>query len=263
MLHINTRYRPTFAKLGLGSFEEIVAFFMGTESPGRTTVALRQQWLKVQGESDLPVFYKQYEYVPAAWKFFGRPSKARCEYRNYRVFRELGIACAEAVAWGERRDGLGRLRRAFLITRAIPEALTLIDFMARFCPKRSDNTARKLRMALLRQLAGMTQRIHQARFFHHDLVWRNILVTWLPEQEPKIWWIDCPRGRFVRWSLWRQRQRWKDLALLDKSASRFCSRGERVAFIKEYLGQRRLGATGHRLIHDTLSYGKRRWPPDE
>jgi hypothetical protein len=108
----------------------------------------------------------------------------------------------------------------------------------------------------------MTRQIHDAGFFHNDLVWRNILVTWQPPEKPILWWIDCPRGRFVFRKLSRRRRRLKDLALLDKSASNFCTRKERLAFVKEYLGKKGLDDEMKDLICRTVAYDRKRWPKD-
>ncbi len=90
-----------------------------------------------------------------------------------------------------------------------------------------------------------------------------ILVTLLllqPPAEPKLWWIDCPRGQFDRWSPLRQRRRLKDLASLDKTAMKLCTRGERLQFLKHYLSKPKLDAAVKRLALETVAYGSRRWP---
>jgi hypothetical protein len=262
MLSIDPRHRQLFAELGLNSFESVTRLVGGGQAPNRTTVLVKPTTLAPPSGSRLPVFYKQYELNPASWAFIGRCSKACREFQNYAVFTRLGIACAERLACGEGRDWLGRLRRAFILTRAIPGAMTLTEFLAARCPNRSAEPARRLRDALRRQLAAMVRTIHDAGFFHRDLFWRNILVTWQAPAEPRIWWIDCPRGQFNRWSPWRHRQRLKDLASLDKSASQHCTRGERLAFIRDYLGKSRPDATAKQLACETLAYRKRRWPED-
>jgi tRNA A-37 threonylcarbamoyl transferase component Bud32 len=262
MLLIDESCRAAFAAIGLTSFESIVACFEGNGGAGPTRVLVKQHTIEPPGEPAMTVFYKRYEHGSGSWKFLARASKARREFENYSVFARLAVACAQRLACGEQRDALGRLRQAFIITRAIPGALPLIEFVAKHCPGRSTSAARTLRSALCRQLADMTRRIHDAGFFHHDLVWRNILVTSQSPGEPALWWIDCPRGRLDRWSPWRQRRRWRDLASLDKSASKYCSRGERVAFIKRYLRKPKLDAEAKRLIRDTLDYRRRRWPED-
>ncbi|MCX8090704.1 MAG: hypothetical protein N3I86_07185, partial [Verrucomicrobiae bacterium] len=117
-----------------------------------------------------------------------------------------------------------------------------------------------LREALLQQLARATRCIHQAGFFHHDLFWRNILVTRASDGAPLVWWIDCPRGGFDRWSPRRWRRRLRDLAALDKVAVAVCTRAERMRFMRLYLGRARLDAPAKRLIRAVLRYRRRHWP---
>jgi hypothetical protein len=258
MLWIDDEFRPAFERLGLISCESIAQFFKGDAAPENQIVWLRSKTLPTPQNSPLSVFYKEYRYRRPSWKFLGRSSKARCEFRNYGVFARLGIPSAARIACGEQRDWLGRLCRAFIITRAIPDATTLPEFIEANAGER----AGAVRATLSAQLAAMTRKIHDAGFFHHDLVWRNILVTWTPPAAPQLWWIDCPRGEFARWPLLHRRRRMKDLASLDKVASRLCRRRERIAFVKLYLGIQQLDRDAKKLIRDTLAYRKRRWPDD-
>jgi hypothetical protein len=261
MLRVRNEFRQAFQRLGLTSCESVIHHFAGKESPSEE-VTVRAGGLAQSDGSSLAVFYKQYNYTPAAWKFLGRPSKARCEFQNYEVFAQFSVPSAEPIACGEQRDGLGRLRHAFILTRAIQKAVPLPDFFAQRCVNRAEAVSSHLRETLLRQLAALTRRIHDAGFFHHDLVWRNILVTWPSPAEAKLWWIDCPRGGFDHWSPLRRRRRLKDLASLDKVASQLCTRSERLRFVKLYLGKARLDAEAKKLIRDTLDYRKTRWPDD-
>ncbi len=261
MLLVRPEFQPAFQRLGLKSCDAVVRHFAGDPAAAaqRTVHATT---LAMPDGSCVAVFFKQYVYAPSAWKFIGRASKARCEFRNYEVFARLGIPAATPVACGEERDGLGRLRRAFIVTRAIPQAMTLVEFFQQRCASRGEQAGRCTREHFLRQLADMTRRIHQADFFHHDLVWRNILVTGSPPGEPKLWWIDCPRGRFDRWSPWRRWSRLRDLTSLDKLGSQLCTRGERLKFVKLYLGKKRLDSEARQLIRVALEYGKKRRPDE-
>jgi hypothetical protein len=262
MLMIEPSFEPAFAALGLDSFAAISEFFLGREQASRPKVVVRQVTLPWPAHDAVSVFYKQYEPVGAKWEFVGRRSKARCEFENYAVFKQLGLPAPERIAVGEERDVLGRLLGTFIITRAIPDALTLTEFVQKHCPHRLTSESRFLRAILCRQLAELTRRMHAACFFHRDLVWRNVLVTGRPPAPPKIWWIDCPRGSFVRWSFLRSGPRLRDLASLDKSASRWCSAGERIQFVKLYLGKPRLDGEAKQLIRDELNFRKNRWPED-
>jgi hypothetical protein len=266
MLFVAEPYRPLFQTLGLESFEAVSRFFLGPGPTGTETDRVVVRPARVTAgtgsPADLDVYFKEYQYPRPAWKFLGRRSKARCEFDNYQIFSRLNLGAAEALAVGEDRDALGRLRKAFILTRAIPSAQTLIEFMKGPARDRSQPAVRALRYAVLQQLARMARRIHDAQFFHHDLVWRNILVTVAPDGTPRLWWIDCPRGSFVRWAAKQHRRRLKDLASLDKPAGQWCTRAERARFIRDYLGVPRLDRAGKKLIREILDYRKRRWPED-
>ena len=259
-LVVDSRYKPAFERLRLNSFSRVVDFFSGKGDPNRRAL-VQQKQVQLSDGSSLPVFYKQYEFARSSWRYLWRASKARCEFQSYGVFEQFGIPCAERIACGEQRDWLGRLCRAFIVTKALPNAGNLVEFVQKFCPGRATAELRRMRARLLDQLAVLTRRMHLAKFFHHDLVWRNILVEFAPN-EPKLWFIDCPRGQFDRWSPLQHRRRLKDLGSLDKSAAKYCSWTERLRFVKLYLGKKRLDAATKQLVRDTLEYRRRRWPDD-
>lgn len=261
MLRVAPEFQDAFRRLGWRDCPDVVRHFGGA-SVTLPTVTVRPAHLPLPDGRRLAVFYKQYEYARPSWRFWGRASKARREFENYEALARLGIRVATPIACGEERDALGRLRRAFILTCAVADALPLRDFVSTRCPDRRSAANRRLREALLCQLARATRRIHQAGFFHHDLVWRNILVTHSAGTEPQVWWIDCPRGRFDHGSPWRERRRLRDLASLDKVAAEVCSRVERVRFVLAYLGKPRLDAEARRLIRAVLRYRRRRWPED-
>lgn len=261
MLCIESEFQPAFAAAGLESTGAVCRRLLDEPPPPQTGVYVKPVEMDWPGRGRLPLFFKLYSHKRPSWRFLGRASKARCEFHNYGVFDGLGIRCARRVACGEERDGIGRLRRAFILTEAIPGAVTLTEYF-RDIANSPRPDASLLRLVLIRQLAEMTRRAHAADFFHHDLVWRNVLVTHTPPGEPQLWWIDCPRGQFDRWSPWRRRRRIKDLASLDKVASQLATKRERLVFVKLYLGLERLDAPAKALIRDTLAYRKQRWPDD-
>lgn len=256
MVEIAAPYEAAWKALGVDSVQAAAARFLSAPPPPKTAVIVRLTQMPMPHGAALDIFYKQYEFARPAWKFLGRPSKARCEFQNYATFARLGIACADPVACGEERDALGRLRRAFIVTRAISNAQTLVEFWSERRATRAD------RLTLVEQLARWTRRIHDEDFFHHDLVWRNILVNRNAQGTPQLWWIDCPRGAVNTWAPLRSRKQLKDLASLDKSAARFCSRTERLRFVMVYLGIEQLNEAAKKLIRAELAYRKSRWPED-
>lgn len=252
LLQTDPRARDWLTALKLDSCAAIVKFFAPPEPLLTTTVIVIPRTVQLPDHSTRSVFYKLYEYASPSWRFCGRRSKARCEFENNAAFEKLGIPTARRVACGEVRDAIGRLCRAFIVTEEIPRAWTLPQFVEEFCPNRATAESRQLRDGLCRQMALLARRMHDGGFFHHDLVWRNILVTWTPPETPKVWWIDCPRGGFSR----QHRRQIKDLASLDKVASKHCTRAERLTFLKAYGGDLKP------LAREVLAYRRKRWPDE-
>ena len=251
-------YRERLEKAGFRTFDHLVKAF-SKASPGFDGVLVHRQTLPAKGAPPLSFYFKEYVYSPASWKFIGRKSKARCEYENYEVFQNYNLPCARRIGWGEERDALGRLKRGFLMTEEIENAITLVDYVR---TAEGSVIGSKARRRILEQIAGGTRELHRHHFFHHDLVWRNFLISMANPEQPLVWWIDCPRGGKVRFP-WEKRSRLlKDLASLDKSAWKFCSVRERLRFFKEYFGPKPLGPVGRDLMAAVGSYRKRRWPED-
>jgi len=261
MLRVSDEFTWLFEARSLRSCDAVLRYFQAGELP-EAGVTIRQATLGLSGGPETPVFFKQYNYRPPAWRFIGRASKARREFENYAVFHRLGIPAAQAIACGEQRDAIGRLRRAFILTRAIQGAVPLNEFVQKTCGDRSRRETRATRTRLIELIAAMTRRMHDAGFFHYDLVWRNLLVTPATNGASGVWWIDCPRGRFDHGSPLRRRRQLRDLASLDKVASQLCPAGERVKFIKAYLKSIRLDREAKQLIRGVLDYRRKRWPED-
>jgi hypothetical protein len=260
MVEIHPTHAPRWHQLGLSDFGSFMRHFGSATARGKTGVMVQRHG---GGEGAWDVYFKVYEFKKPAWEFIGRRSKARREYENYKVFERLRIPAALHLACGEERDGWGRLKRAFILTQTIAGAETLVDFFEHRLRERRLPEIRRVRSELMRQLADLAWRLHEAGFFHHDLVWRNILVTWDGKSDPpKLWFIDCPRGRFCHGPLLKARKQIKDLGSLDKTQARHCTRTERLIFFLRYLKKNRLDLPAKRLIRRVLNYRRRRWPDD-
>jgi lipopolysaccharide kinase (Kdo/WaaP) family protein len=257
-LSVDARYQSLFDELRIKNCAQAFDFFVDPHRDPCDKQFIKTMELSWAGKP-LPVFFKQYAFARPSWKFLGRASKARREFENYDVFQRLGISSAERVACGEQRDWLGRLRCAFIVTRAVPNATTLLEFVPKHCPDAASPEKEKMRETIIVQLAAMTRRIHEASFFHNDLFWRNILVQLAAGGEPKLLWIDCPRGKFKSWLFRPYRARLRDLAALDQPAEKFFTPRERMTFMKLYLGQERPNAAAKQVIRDTLAYRRDHW----
>ena len=84
---------------------------------------------------------------------------------------------------------------------------------------------------------------------HNDLKWRNLLV----DQAGQVSLIDCPSGAFWWGPLLRYRID-KDLACLDKVASKVLSRSQRLRFFLQYQGRERLTAIDKRQVRRIVKF---------
>ena len=176
-------------------------------------------------------------------RFFAQP-RVKTEWQNLRRFARWGMPTAELVAYGLERRG-GAFVRGALITRELPGTEDLAQ-IARRQPQR-------LRGAWLRgisqRLATATRRMHDHHFAHNDLKWRNLLVT----ESGEVFFIDCPTGSFWWGPLLRYRIV-KDLACLDKVASKVLSRSQRLRFYLQYRGRTRLNASDKRRVRQVVKF---------
>jgi hypothetical protein len=95
-------------------------------------------------------------------------SRARQEYTNLRRLADLGIAAVEPLCRAERKDERGR-REALLVTRALEDAVSLADELARADSVRRDD--------LLLAAGRLVRELHDRALFHRDLHCGNVLVT--------------------------------------------------------------------------------------
>lgn len=102
------------------------------------------------------------------------------------------------------------------------------------------------------QVARYTRIMHQNKFAHNDLKWRNILV----DDAGKVFFIDCPTGRFW-FGPFLQYRIIKDLACLDKVAKKVLSRTDRLRFYMQYQQIQKLGATDKKQIKKILGFFKK------
>ena len=173
-------------------------------------------------------------------RFFGR-GRLQGEWENLLYFASLGIPTPRLIAYGQQFNR-GQFESGALITEEIPNSSDLAT-LAKEHPQLL--TDRRWLMAIMRQVADYTQRLHQQGFIHWDLKWRNILIENGQHAPPEVYFFDCPLGR--------QRQGWlrsrgiiKDLACLDKVGRKMLSRTQRMKFFHYY----RFGKCGDRFTGD-------------
>jgi len=158
-------------------------------------------------------------------------SKVQCEFENMCQLRAWNLDAPAPVAYGERRRA-GWLVRSLLVSEGIVEPVPLDVFIRDTLPTRPE-----LRRKLLERLADYVHRLHARHFEHHDLYWRNIILSCGALTQFHL--LDAHKGRV--WRPNRERQaRAQDLATLDAPAPAFFHRTERMRFLLRYLHKTRL-----------------------
>jgi tRNA A-37 threonylcarbamoyl transferase component Bud32 len=102
-------------------------------------------------------------------------TRARNEYRVLALMRSLGIQAVKPIAFGERRIW-HFCRSCFLITEAVPGAMSLVSFIRTFSRHPSSTKTRRVKLEILTSLAQQARHMHEAGFVHRDLFWRNVLI---------------------------------------------------------------------------------------
>lgn len=179
-------------------------------------------------------------------RWIGR-SRLRGEWKNLLLFEKWAIPSAPPVAFGMEKSG-PFFRCGAVITAALPETDDLAA-LAKNNDSRLKNPAWV--SSISKQLAAATRAMHQKKFAHGDLKWRNLLVT--HTDPPQLYLIDCPAGRFWPWPFLQYRKN-KDIACLDKVAKHVLSRTQRLRFFLDYLGKDRLERKSKKQLRNILRF---------
>ena len=177
-------------------------------------------------------------------RYIGRP-RVKAEWQNLKNFAKWGIPTAPIVAYGLERKG-GAFVRGALITRELEHTRDLA-LMA----KKGDERLRDAGWVdgVSRQLARATRALHDHHFAHNDLKWRNLLVN----EQADLFLIDCPTGSFW-WGPFLRYRVIKDLACLDKIASKVLTRSQRLRFFLQYRGRERLSSGDKRRVRQIVKF---------
>ena len=189
-----------------------------------------------ENHSELDAFVKVYSYRTSSFQRLWRRGTARIEARNLLFFNSIGIPTPRVIAWGQRRNALGKIIHDYIVTEAAAGTQTLDSFMTEHCPDRSQPVYCSRRDSIIDQPSHFTRAIHAHHFYHQDLKWRNILAR-AKNDQTELFWIDCPKGDFTKSATHQSRRALKDCATLDKLARLRCAQEERLRFVAGYLNQ--------------------------
>lgn len=247
-MRIEWPFRAALAGAGLARVAEVLATLGDRLVAWSRTSDTVYQHL---APTNLAVYVKRYHYATLSKQLrvalrggMLRASRARAEFRVLAAMRRWGIQAVRPIAWGERRR-LGMVQSCFLITEAVPDAMSLATFIQRYGCDRlglEPTTATIARRRILTQLARQVRFMHDAGFVHRDLFWRNVLIRPLPNLDFEFYFLDASVGRRIRVKQWRRDHVVRDLAALAVMAPQFCSRPDELRFIRAYFGTDRIGA---------------------
>jgi hypothetical protein len=275
---LDRRFRVPLDEAGLNAFDSVMA-----RSPGRCLRSLpdREVWhfrvrVPVTGQEaghsspaektgrnacppDSAGVYLKRHHVRTWW---GRlrawlgltppPTAGRVEAQNVGALSAVGVAVMRLIAYGEKFHADG-LQESFILTEELEGFAELPQYLRWKFPPANDRPAVQRRdlSALISELALMVGRFHRAGYNHRDLYCCHFFVREPVPGRRDIRLIDLQRVQHRR----RFRRRWivKDLAQLAWSAPRGLIRCKhRVAFIKQYLGVKKLRPADKRLIRAVM-----------
>ncbi len=259
--------RQVLTSRGFSRYEDYADTTIGeVVSRSSTTQTRRIRWIdtpvapaadasdRMSGE----FYLKVYRYGREARRFALWPDKAGLEARNYRILRRhCGVSVPDVIAYGSRRRW-GYLLDAFILTRAVPHAVTLDDFARRrWGPNRRNANDQPpatttvindpMGRYLLIHTADIVARMHRAGFFHIDLQWRNILIADDGSDRPRIFLIDSARGSRRNRKILQAHGQLRDLSSLYKEARMQLTPREQVLWLRRYFNVSRLTQDHHAM----------------
>lgn len=259
-LWIHPAYRALLEAAGLDSFD---AFMAGRHGTLLRKLPDRDNWrLEIPQRGGEPRrAYLKVHWQRAWWvKLAARLGQA-CRIANGTVeadyVRRLaarGIANIPLMACGH-RIGAGGALESFILTDELTGYLPLDGLLRQSFPRAEERPARRRdqRLADLSQaVASVARRLHALGYNHRDLYCCHFFVASDVQRGWDVKLIDLHRVQHRR--RWRHRWIVKDLAQMAYSAPRErLTATDRLAFIKRYLGVRKLQANDKRLIREVIA----------
>ena len=141
------------------------------------------------GEKDYFIKGRKQDRFRRIVKSLFRASKLREEWRKTWWLKSRGIETVEPVAIGEVR-WMGALLESFLVTRWIPEARNLLEYMEEKEKLLSTRAFEGLRKCVVFFLGRLFGSLHVLGVFHRQFHDRNILVVEANDATPRLLPID-------------------------------------------------------------------------
>jgi hypothetical protein len=171
--------------------------------------------------------------------FRGEPTFAG-EMENIQALQQAGVPALEPIYYGQRKvDGVWR---AILVTRELKGFAPLNQWMQDWLEAGWANSVQQ-RRALIPVVAAAVRRMHDHRLVHNALHPKHLFVRFPEQGRPEVRLIDLEKMRFAPSA---RRAARRDLDSLNRRA-RHWSTGDRMRFLRSYLGNARLDSEGRGL----------------
>ena len=230
-LQINTAFAELLQTNGLTTFESLMRY-SGGEVAKHLIAERPTTRIELKGPNG-PVVCFLKRHAPAKLKEYLKPLirlrwpriGARPEWDAIRDFHEIGIPTMTPVACG--RQG----RESLLVTLAIDGCEKLSDWMKRALRPQTTGQLKSVRR-IIRDVAEVTRKMHQAGWHHQDLYAGHILLPFDPARGIHILDLGRVRRYHFQGTMWIV----KDLAQLHYS-TRWFTAADRLRFLTTYLGR--------------------------
>jgi tRNA A-37 threonylcarbamoyl transferase component Bud32 len=181
-----------------------------------------------------------------------RGSRAARSLINARLLRREGFLCPEIYAVSDRIEA-GSVRASYLLSQALPDAMTLSSFIDRRVDrKRRDPTWRR---RVLGAVAQEVKRLHDSGVASADLQETNLMLE-ESDRELRVYFVDLDGFRHSAKLRWGDRAR--NLVQLDRSVGRFGTRAERLRFLYAYLDKPPDRIRRREIVHGLLQSRQRK-----
>jgi len=251
---VQPEYESLLLANHLTAAKDILALTGGTvvrSVPGRTT---RRIELRLPDGSSLAAYLKCFERVPPRpyrWLGWGRRMEngrdALNEWHQILALRQLGFRTATPIAAGWQPVGQAGTIQCFVITAEITGAVSGYAYWA------ATNAAQH--RVLIRRIADLARRFHQAGFIHKDFYLDHLFVA-ERAGEPEVTLIDLQRVLGPR----TFRPRWlvKDFGSIWFSLEKAgANRAGLMRLFKLYLAGRPAGAAERKFLKKCLKKAAR------
>lgn len=175
-------------------------------------------------------------------------SVMRAEFEKIQAIGKMGLRIPRVVGYGDQRF-CGAVINTYMITEEIPNAMGVDFIVHQWMNEQPVDQQRVLKEELITSISTAVKTMHANCFEHHDLFLRNLIVA--DHNMSNLYVFDCPRAS--QWPAFIMKSRRKiDLAMLDAGATVAFSPSQRMRFMHQYLGCKKLSAEDKQFVREVL-----------